>query len=318
MGFFPFVEYLKQNTRNSKYVTDEWAMLDLINFSLYTVIFMTTVLSFRIGGGKRKNEMTKEMINLRFSYQLKQLSWTLLTLGFVVVQMKCAVYTAHAGLIWSIFPASMIMMNDTSAYFCGVAFGKKIIPYKFFPYLSPKKTWEGFIGGGICTLLYAYFAVKYWAMIPLARCSYPEIKAVQMAGGPGVASLTELGSCKNDFMFESDTQLFLSASRIQLIAMGLGLFASTVAPFGGFAASATKRAFNIKDFDSVLPGHGGFTDRMDCQFVMGMAAWIAYTTFVQTAELEVPVGRLISAAQLLNGEDQQLLLDALQSMVLKK
>jgi CDP-diglyceride synthetase len=43
------------------------------------------------------------------------------------------------------------------------------------PYLSPKKTWEGFIGGGICTLIYAYYAVHYWGMLPLVRCSFSEI-----------------------------------------------------------------------------------------------------------------------------------------------
>ena len=43
------------------------------------------------------------------------------------------------------------------------------------------------------------------------------------------------------------------------------VFASLMAPFGGFFASGFKRAFNIKDFGSSIPGHGGMTDRMDCQ-----------------------------------------------------
>ena len=47
----------------------------------------------------------------------------------------------------------------------------------------------------------------------------------------------------------------------------MAIFASLVAPFGGFFASGFKRAFNIKDFGHSIPGHGGMTDRMDCQCV---------------------------------------------------
>jgi CDP-diglyceride synthetase len=47
----------------------------------------------------------------------------------------------------------------------------------------------------------------------------------------------------------------------------MAFFASLVAPFGGFFASGFKRAFNIKDFGDSIPGHGGMTDRMDCQYV---------------------------------------------------
>ncbi len=43
------------------------------------------------------------------------------------------------------------------------------------------------------------------------------------------------------------------------------MFASIIAPFGGFFASGFKRSFKIKDFGDSIPGHGGMTDRMDCQ-----------------------------------------------------
>ena len=52
------------------------------------------------------------------------------------------------------------------------------------------------------------------------------------------------------------------------------LFRSLVAPFGGFFASGFKRAFNIKDFGASIPGHGGVTDRMDCQFLMGLFSYL--------------------------------------------
>ena len=43
------------------------------------------------------------------------------------------------------------------------------------------------------------------------------------------------------------------------------MFASFIAPFGGFFASGFKRGFKIKDFGDSIPGHGGVTDRFDCQ-----------------------------------------------------
>mmetsp|Transcript_768 Transcript_768/g.1404 ORF Transcript_768/g.1404 Transcript_768/m.1404 type:complete len:99 (+) Transcript_768:120-416(+) len=48
----------------------------------------------------------------------------------------------------------------------------------------------------------------------------------------------------------------------------LAVFASLVGPFGGFLASIIKRAYHRKDFGNLLPGHGGFVDRLDCQLVL--------------------------------------------------
>lgn len=52
---------------------------------------------------------------------------------------------------------------------------------------------------------------------------------------------------------------------VQFHAVVLAAFASIIAPFGGFFASGFKRGFKIKDFGDSIPGHGGMTDRMDCQ-----------------------------------------------------
>jgi phosphatidate cytidylyltransferase len=58
--------------------------------------------------------------------------------------------------------------------------------------------------------------------------------------------------------------------------MTLSLFASFIAPFGGFFASGFKRALKIKDFADTIPGHGGITDRMDCQILMVYISFYIY------------------------------------------
>jgi phosphatidate cytidylyltransferase len=57
----------------------------------------------------------------------------------------------------------LIWTNDTGAYLAGTFMGKK----KFFPKHSPKKTWEGFIGGVIMSLIVAIVLFKTVEMLSL-------------------------------------------------------------------------------------------------------------------------------------------------------
>jgi len=50
----------------------------------------------------------------------------------------------------------------------------------------------------------------------------------------------------------------------------IGTFISWISPFGGFFASGLKRAFRVKDFGAVIPGHGGIVDRLDCEVLTGL------------------------------------------------
>ena len=60
----------------------------------------------------------------------------------------------------------------------------------------------------------------------------------------------------------------------------MALYASIFAPFGGFLASALKRATNIKDFAGWIPSHGGIVDRVDCQLFMDVFTYIYYQFIV--------------------------------------
>lgn len=60
------------------------------------------------------------------------------------------------GMGWVLFPASLVVVNDTMAYVFGRLMGKT----KLLPKLSPKKTLEGFVGAAISTIALS---------VPLAR-----------------------------------------------------------------------------------------------------------------------------------------------------
>lgn len=124
----------------------------------------------------------------------------------------------------------------------------------------------------------------------------------------------------------------------QFHVLVMACFASLVAPFGGFFASGFKRAFNVKDFGQSIPGHGGMTDRMDCQcvelrppgcrparglhaydasllrFLMGMFSYVYYSNLIRVHG--VTVGSVLQT--IVNGlstEDQWLLLEDLRRLL---
>jgi phosphatidate cytidylyltransferase len=57
------------------------------------------------------------------------------------------------GMKWVALPAALVIINDTMAFFFGIAFGK----HKLLPVISPSKTWEGFLGAALSTVLAAYY-----------------------------------------------------------------------------------------------------------------------------------------------------------------
>lgn len=72
----------------------------------------------------------------------------------------------HAiGLIWFIIPVGLIIINDIMAYLFGFFFGKTPLIK-----LSPKKTWEGFIGGGVMTVIFGLLLSFIMSKYPYFTC----------------------------------------------------------------------------------------------------------------------------------------------------
>ncbi|MGL5683670.1 MAG: phosphatidate cytidylyltransferase [Marinifilaceae bacterium] len=91
--------------------------------------------------------------NLAFAYY----GLVYISLTFVMLTYLPYVSTGswNPGIIF--YPFILVWINDTFAYLSGSQFGK----HKLFPRISPKKSWEGAIGGGVCTIVAGVFIAPF-------------------------------------------------------------------------------------------------------------------------------------------------------------
>ena len=90
--------------------------------------------------------------------------------------------------------------------------------------------------------------------------------------------------------------------------------ASLISPLGGFFASGYKRSKNIKDFSNLIPGHGGITDRMDSQIIMGLFVYL-WTYSIVIYDDNSKVNILLKLFDTLSLEKQILLKQYLQNII---
>lgn len=274
----------------------------LISLALYSTLMIVSVLSLRKG---------------LYRYQMTQYSWTLVTCAIVVFQMRAVFQTIYSGLFWFVLPCSLVICNDIMAYFSGVLFGRRLTSRPLLE-LSPNKTWEGFLGSAFCTLIFAWYFSGFLSQFPLMVC-IPD--TITLGAQKSSCTPDEIYQLK-PFLVDAQDQFFprryvaIVAQMLQwrsvaewqvcdaqFHALALGTFASFVSPFGGFVASAIKRAYGIKDFAAVIPGHGGMMDRFDCQFVMAMCTYVHIMTFCRM-QAAPSVDALLSVVMQLRPEER--------------
>jgi phosphatidate cytidylyltransferase len=119
------------------------------------------------------------------------------------------------GLWWIMLAIPTVGIVDAGAYSIGSRFGKN----KMAPRVSPKKTWEGYLGGILFGLIGGALLGMIWHL------QAPEITMIN--------------------------------------GLLLGAVLAVITPLGDLGESMLKRQFNIKDSSNLLPGHGGFMDRID-------------------------------------------------------
>jgi len=234
-----------------------------ISFLLYVFGFVFFVSTLKAG-------------HLRF--QFSQFAWTHMALFLILGQAHFIMNNVFDGLIWFFLPAALVITNDIWAYICGITFGRTQLIK-----LSPKKTVEGFVGAWVMTVLFGILLTNL-----LLRSNYFICPATNLGSNIFKGLECEPNPVFIPHTYTTPELLFLPAgykfsvtmAPMQIHTFFWATFASLIAPFGGFFASGLKRSFKIKDFGDSIPGHGGMTDRMDCQFIMGFFAYVYYHTFI--------------------------------------
>ncbi|RCI08977.1 hypothetical protein L249_5032 [Ophiocordyceps polyrhachis-furcata BCC 54312] len=257
-----------------------------ISFILYVFGFVCFVGTLKAGN---------------YKFQFTNFAWTHMALYLIVVQAHFVMNNIFEGMIWFFLPAALVITNDIFAYICGIAFGRTQLIK-----LSPKKTVEGFVGAWGMTVVFAMLLVNLMIRSKYFICPVNDLGANIFTGlecDPNPVFLPHTYHLPHLFFLPPNTTFSLTFAPMQLHAFVLATFASLIAPFGGFFASGLKRTFKIKDFGDSIPGHGGMTDRMDCQFIMGFFAYMYYHTFVEIHK--VTMGSVLEKAITSLSPDEQ-------------
>ena len=127
------------------------------------------------------------------------------------------------------------LLTDVFAYEVGSRIGK----HKMTPVLSPKKSWEGAIGGIVLVTLFMLLALVVF----------------------------------NHFF--ANKAFFLPVWAFILITIAL----SILSMFGDLMASLIKRNYGVKDYSNLIPGHGGIMDRFDSVVVVAPTLYVLISIY---------------------------------------
>ncbi len=134
-----------------------------------------------------------------------------------------------------VFLLLVVWAGDIAALYVGRSFGRWTLAKR----LSPNKTWEGSIAS--------------------------------VAASVGVAALLVWSAG----LLTARSLEYLSYPGTYMHWIGLAVLLNIAGQVGDLAESAIKRAAGVKDSGKLLPGHGGFLDRIDALLLAAPVLWYA-------------------------------------------
>jgi phosphatidate cytidylyltransferase len=231
-GFYVIVGNLWENDPNIL-ISDLSMDISLILLPAILILFTLSVFIPNFGG--------------------KSLGLGLLIISYVGLGFGSLAILRVLGSRYVVYLLLTTVSTDTFAFLFGIKFGK----HKMAPTISPKKSWEGAIAGTILgTTLGSLFGILYFV--------FPEGTILNPTGSMTILDgITTLG---NSQTFPSHPIMWQHV----LIIIPITLLISIFGQLGDLFASKLKRTYEIKDFGSIFPGHGGVLDRFDSVIFSGM------------------------------------------------
>lgn len=143
------------------------------------------------------------------------------------------------------------------AYIVGSLIGKTPLSK-----ISPKKTWEGTIGGIILSVF--TIGLLFSSNFPLFIIRVSLIISTHLPSS-FIKQITE------KYPFTMNNLYWYITAAIVAIA----------GTFGDLFESKLKRMANVKDSGNIMPGHGGFLDRFDSMLLAIPAVWLYVYFFLR-------------------------------------
>lgn len=129
--------------------------------------------------------------------------------------------------------------------------------------------WAVFIGSCLSDT-FAYFTGVYFGKHKLAPVISPK-KTIEGAIGAVLGTIVSFLVYGLIVIWSTDC----SVNFLMMILMGA--VCSVFAQLGDLSASIIKREYEIKDFGTVFPGHGGFLDRLDSILFVAPVVYLFFT-----------------------------------------
>ncbi len=120
-------------------------LLDYPTYSIYGLFLIIVFLS----------ELYRNKLNPIHNWSYFLFGQIYVALPFALLNFILFIESYNPIILLAVFVT--IWVNDTGAYLVGITFGK----HRLFERVSPKKSWEGFFGGAILTLVSGYFFSVY-------------------------------------------------------------------------------------------------------------------------------------------------------------